>query len=266
MYQKNTPSFLSGQENWPVHGMVFIVRYNSLLCIILNNSSHYLSICHIKICENGVPAILRKNITISEDHFDMLDPILKKHNNNLSAAMRDIIEYAVFTLERYDSIEKGKEILETMLEKEDSVYDVTIPISMFKWLITSRDGKIPSLEEVKQLFISQMFTEKDINSLIRSINEQNKTMHWPLFIKCHIDKRKLYIIITGVDKAINKFEALLLSQYLATLEEPFVLEDMIVLPTSIQIEYEKGSRERADECMQKHFAVSSTISKEIGTQ
>ncbi|MBW6517963.1 MAG: hypothetical protein K0A89_05625 [ANME-2 cluster archaeon] len=212
-----------------------------------------------------MPTILRKNITISEDHFDMLDPILKKHNNNLSAAMRDIIEYAVFTLERYDSIERGKEMLEKMLEKEDSVYDVTIPISMFKWLITSRDGKIPSLEEVKQLFMSQMFTEKDINSLIRSINEQNKTMHWPLFIKCDVDKRKLYIIITGVDKAINKFEALLLSQYLATIEEPFVLEEMVVLPTSIQIQYEKGSREKANASMLKHFEVSSTISKEIVT-
>ena len=260
-FEKTTPLSLFYRLNGVAYGVIVITWPNSRLCIILNNSSHYVSICHIKLTEKGVSAIPRKNITISEDHFNMLDPILKRHNNNLSAAMRDIIEYAVFTLDRFGSIERGKEILENMHEKEDSVYDVTIPMSMFKWLITSQDGKMPSLEEVKQLFMSQMFTETEIESLIRSINEQNKTMHWPLFIKCHVDKSKLYIIITGVDQVINKFEAILLSQYLATQEEPFVLEEMIVLPNSIQIQYEKGSIEMADEAMQKHFEISPTISK-----
>jgi len=237
-----------------------IIQPNSKQTIILSNYPHYLIRYHIELNRKEVSIILRKNIIISEEHLGMIEPILQKHNNNLSAAMRDIIEYTGFTLNRYESFEQAKDVLDKGEGDGDSIYDVTIPLSMFKWLITSRDGKMPSLEEVKQLFISQMFTEIEIEGLIKSINEQNKAMHWPLFIKCHVDKSKLlYIIITGVDKTINKFEAILLTQYLATLEDPYVLSDIVILPTSIQIQYVKGTKEMAQESMLKHFEASTKI-------
>lgn len=84
-------------------------------------------------------------------------------------------------------------------------------------------------------------------------------MNWPLFIKCHVDKSKLFIIITGVDQTINKFEAVLLSQYLATLKEPYVLKDLLILPTSIQMQYEKGTKEIAEKELSKHFDVSQKL-------
>lgn len=246
-----------------VHQCAYMVSPGLERWIILSNHQNYLMIYHTGLNKTEVSVILRKNITINEEHLSMLEPILEKHNNNLSAAVRDIIEYSDYTLKRFDNFESAKRALDERDVEKEIVYDVTIPLSMFKWLLTSRDGKMPSLEEVRQLFISQLFTEQEVDSLVRSINEQNKKMHWPLFIKCHLDRKNLYIIVTGVDQTINKFEAILLSQYLSNLDEPYVIKEMVTLPTSIQLQYEKGSCEDAQKELMKHFDVSAKIPENI---
>lgn len=202
--------------------------------------------------------MLRKNVSISNAHLRMIDSILKKHKGNLSATIREIVEFAGFAIKRYGSIEKAKE----MLSKEeqpsnyfvDSIYGVTIPLSMFRWLLKSRsDSHLPLMEEVTQLFMPEPGEASDFENVIKSINEKNSMLNWPLFIKTHKEGNKFIVLISGSDTLINKFEAMLISMYLANIENPLKLENILKLPSSIQLQFIEGDKGEAKQAIKKYY-------------
>ncbi len=69
--------------------------------------------------------IIRKNITLENDHIKKLEPFLKKNEGNLSAAIRDSIDMADFVLQQYGTFEKAKSSITTetkkLTEREQSI-------------------------------------------------------------------------------------------------------------------------------------------------
>lgn len=202
--------------------------------------------------------MLRKNVSISNNHLKIIDPILKKNNGNLSATIRDIIDFTGFIVKKFGSIETAKEELSKENHSHDyyvdSIYGITIPLSMFRWLLESRDkSNLPIIEEVTQLFMPESGGATDLDSVIKDINEKNSLLKWPLYIKTHIEGEKYIILISGSDTLINKFGAMLLSMYLANLDEPLKLTNVLKLPSSIQLQFVGSKKDEAKEAFESFY-------------
>jgi len=50
--------------------------------------------------------ILRKNISLNEDYLRKLEPLMQKHNGNLSAVIREVIDLADVAFQDPDSVKK----------------------------------------------------------------------------------------------------------------------------------------------------------------
>lgn len=61
----------------------------------------------------------RINIVIHEPQRKILEPFVKKHRGNFSAAIRDCIEFAGFCIEKAGSLERAKE---RFIEQENSIF------------------------------------------------------------------------------------------------------------------------------------------------
>src|SRR5665811_236295 len=111
--------------------------------------------------------MLRKNVSISDTHLKMLDPLLKKHQGNLSAAMRDIIDFTGFVTENMGSLETAKDLFReknhAMEETRNRIYGITIPLTMFRWLLVNKKGNLPPINEAIQLFSNQSINSYDIS-------------------------------------------------------------------------------------------------------
>lgn len=202
--------------------------------------------------------MLRKNVSISNSHMRIIDPIMKQHNGNLSAAIRDIVDFTGFILKKYGTLEKAKEVLSKENHSDnyyvDSIYGVTIPLSMFRWLLKSRSNtNLPLLEEVTQLFLPEPGEPTDVESIIKGINERNAMLNWPLFIKTHAEGDNFIVLISGSDTMINKFGAMLISMYLTNLEKPLKLKNILKLPSSIQLQFSESTLEEAKVSFQHYF-------------
>lgn len=61
----------------------------------------------------------RKNIVLHKSQFKAIEPLVKKHEGNFSAAMRDCMDFIVFCIEKAGSLERAKEHL---MEQESSIF------------------------------------------------------------------------------------------------------------------------------------------------
>lgn len=212
---------------------------------------------------------IRKNITISKTHLQILDPLLKKHEGNLSATVREIIDFVGNIIKKFKSFERAKEVLskESYYNESfiDSIYGITIPLSMFRWLLSERNASMPSEDEVAQLFLPLSKVE-NISTLVKVINKKNHILNWPLFVKVHSENSKgneIVILISGADPIINKFEAMLISIYLANLPEPYEIDNLLNLPSSIQIKFKKSTKDASIKTLHQYYRDASRLKKEV---
>jgi len=90
---------------------------------------------------------LRKNISLYEEDMKKIEGIVDKHEGNLSAAMREIIDFIDFMLRKFDNLEEAKKI-------ERRTKGVCIPSEMLNWFLNYTSGCLPdedaagSIEEI----------------------------------------------------------------------------------------------------------------------
>jgi hypothetical protein len=191
--------------------------------------------------------MLRKNVSISDEHLRLLDPLLRKHRGNLSATMRDIIDFTGFITENMGSLEIAKDLLtEKSHAKEQTlhrIYGVTIPLTMFQWLLMDRKNSLPPINHATQLFA----TEKDINiydveNMARMINDELSMLNWPVKVSISNEDCNIAFQLTGMDQTINRFTAILISLYLANNQNPYKISKLLLYPVSIYIQVTEAAR------------------------
>ncbi|HIH45026.1 MAG TPA: hypothetical protein HA257_08150 [Candidatus Methanoperedenaceae archaeon] len=203
--------------------------------------------------------ILRKNITLSSRHMKILEPIIQKHDGNVSAAMREIIDFLGFAMSTFGSIDNAEKALletdESGGEYIDMIYGVKIPLSFFKWLLTERADVLPPFDESAQFFFPRL-AAADLNSLLQDLNNKNKILNWPVFVKSTGHDKDIIVLISGTDPLINWFEAMLIAVYLANSPEPYELTSLLKLPYSLQMQFREGRKEQAIAALNRHFGMS----------
>ncbi len=91
--------------------------------------------------------MIRKNISLYEEDMKKIEQITAKHEGNLSAAMREIIDFVDFMLRKFDSLEEAKKI-------EQRTKGVCLPRGMLNWFLIYTSGCLPdedasgSIEEI----------------------------------------------------------------------------------------------------------------------
>lgn len=203
--------------------------------------------------------MLRKNVSISDAHLKLLEPLLKKHQGNLSAAMRDIIDFTGFVTENMGSLETAKDLLKEKNHFSEQIrnriFGVTIPLTMLKWMLCNRKNVLPPLSEANQLFAMHSDVNiYDINSLNKIINEELSTLNWPVTVSINSGEGQISLQITGMDPDINTFNAMLISMFLANNRTPQKITRRMVYPSSISLQLSAaGSFEEAMQSIYTHF-------------
>lgn len=91
--------------------------------------------------------MIRKNISLYEEDMKKIARIVEKHEGNLSAAMREIIDFIDFILRKFGSLEEAKKI-------EKRTKGVCLPSGMLDWFLTYTNECLPdedaagSIEEI----------------------------------------------------------------------------------------------------------------------
>ncbi|VVB55094.1 Uncharacterised protein [uncultured archaeon] len=199
--------------------------------------------------------MLRKNVSISDTHLKMLDPLLKKHQGNLSAAMRDIIDFTGFVTENMGSLETAKDLFKeknhAMEQTRNRIYGITIPLTMFRWLLSNRKISLPPINEAIQLFSQQNINSYDINTLNKVINEEISFLNWPISVNIGSENGQISIQITGIDPEINSFYAKLITMYLSNNKSPQKINKLLNYPASIYMLF--GSASTQEEALKSMY-------------
>jgi len=91
--------------------------------------------------------MIRKNISLYEEDMEKIAKIVEKHEGNLSAAMREIIDFVDFMLRKFGSLEEARKI-------EKRTKGVCLPYGMLNWFLTYTSECLPdeaaagSIEEI----------------------------------------------------------------------------------------------------------------------
>ena len=203
--------------------------------------------------------MLRKNVSISDTHLKMLDPLLKKHQGNLSAAMRDIIDFTGFVTENMGSLETAKDLFKeknhAMEQTRNRIYGITIPLTMFRWLLSNRRTNMPPINEAIQLFSQQNINSYDVNSLNKVINEEISFLNWPITVNIGSENGHISVQITGIDPEINSFYAKIITIFLSNNNNnPQKISKLLHYPASIYMLFSgASSHEEAIHSMQETF-------------
>ncbi|MBE0517383.1 MAG: hypothetical protein IBX41_08380 [Methanophagales archaeon] len=94
--------------------------------------------------------MIRKNISLYDEDVKRIERLVEKHEGNLSAAIREIIEFTHSMQRKFGSLEEAKKV-------EKRIKGICIPNMMLNWFLTYTTECLPdesaigSLEEIHAL-------------------------------------------------------------------------------------------------------------------
>lgn len=88
--------------------------------------------------------MIRKNISLYEKDVKKLTPFLEQHGGNLSAAIREMIEFVDFMHQKFGSLEEARRM-------EKRLQGICIPPLMLSWFLSCTDACLPSEESIDAL-------------------------------------------------------------------------------------------------------------------
>ena len=168
--------------------------------------------------------VVRKNISFEQAHLKKLEPLIKKHNGNLSAAIRDAIDITEASLRRYGSFEDAisriisdKKDLTGREESIESGRNVLISRPVLLWMLKWTKG-IPLENEIFEEVLDPLKINT-ISELDKKINEISRESGWncqvSLFCMDDINPSTATVTIAGDNEAYRDFLAQLVVMFLA---------------------------------------------------
>jgi len=167
--------------------------------------------------------VVRKNISLEQDHLKKLDPLIKKYNGNLSAAIRDAIEIANASLHRYGTVEEAlvsisadKKELTTREKSIENGRNVVLSRPIFLWMLKWTKG-IPLDKEIFDELLDPLNIVA-ISELDKTINEISHECGWnckvSLYSMDDINPATVTVAIMGESELYRDFLAQLVVMFL----------------------------------------------------
>jgi len=140
---------------------------------------------------------LRKSISLDEEYLKKMEPLVQKHNGNLSAVIREIIDLADYASKDPDSV---KRLISGMKNKQS----LTSPT--LAWALKALAGRRPDREFVNNILGNDIYS---ISVLEKRMNELLGEVYWDSSIKTASDDdrapQNASFIITGKNQDMNRF-------------------------------------------------------------
>lgn len=167
--------------------------------------------------------VVRKNISLENSHLKKLEPLTKKHNGNLSAAIRDAIDITETALHRYGTVEKAVSGIAvdrkepTAREKSiETGKNVLLSSPIFIWLIRYTSGILLDKEILDELL--DPLKIKTISELDKQINEISSESGWnckiSIFSMDNINPSSATVTVAGDNEHYREFLAQLVVMFL----------------------------------------------------
>ncbi len=167
--------------------------------------------------------VVRKNISLENSHLKKLEPLTKKHNDNLSAAIRDAIDITEAALHRYGTIEKAissitadKKELTAREKSIETGKNVLLSSPIFIWMIKWTKG-IPLDKEILDELLDPLQI-KTISDLDKHINQISSESGWDckisIFSMDNINPATATVAVSGDNEYYRDFLAQLVVMFL----------------------------------------------------
>jgi len=158
--------------------------------------------------------VIRKNVSLDEAHLQKLQPLLKKHRGNLSAAVREVIDLVSLGLESHGTPEEMAKNLKikryASQTKEQLITSgecVLMNQQMMKWLVRSCAGKLMDEDVVHGLINPYIITT--IPELEEYLNCSSKKMGWKIEVSDPYNEGRenepMIMDFTGGDRDFREF-------------------------------------------------------------
>jgi hypothetical protein len=197
--------------------------------------------------------VVRKNISLEQTYLKKLDSLIKKHNGNLSAAIRDAIDITEASLRRYGSFEDAlskiisdKKDLTGREESIESGRNVLISRPILMWMLKWTKGILLENEVFEEVL--DPLKIKTISGLDRKINEISRESGWncqvSVFCMDDINPLTATVTIAGDNEFYRDFLAQMVVMFLAN-NKGLDIDVVHKRATTLRIDLksrEKGSR------------------------
>ncbi len=167
--------------------------------------------------------VVRKNISLEQNHLKKLGSLTEKHNGNLSAAIRDAIDIAEVSLHRYGTVEEAisrisaeKKELTSREESIEAGRNVLVSSPIFLWMLRWTKG-IPLEKEIIDEVLDPLKIIT-ISDLDKKINEISRESGWncqvSLYCMDDINPSTATVAISGDNELYREFLAQLVVMFM----------------------------------------------------
>ena len=168
--------------------------------------------------------MIRKNISFDDAHLLKLQPFLDRHGGNLSAAVREAVELADLSLEKYGTPEKASDFLkvreidsgemETLVESGEGIM---VSPQVLSWLVKNTSGRLLDEDVVHELI--NPYRISTMSELEEYLNNRSLKMGWNLEVSAsrgkELDPELSAMSFEGGSRDIRELVAETVSLFLA---------------------------------------------------
>ena len=201
--------------------------------------------------------ILRKNISLNEDYLKKLEPLMEKHNGNLSAVIREVIDLADAAFQDPDSVKR----LISGLKKEQNLTSATLV-----WSLKNLGGRIPETEVIENVIGTEVYS---ISSLQKRLNELGAEIYWGSSIKVETDDdmrpTNVVFMISGNNMDMNRFFAGIIAVSVLN-QFNLGIQKVQVIENSFRMELERTDKAVAQKCLNEKLGYMNSVFSEIYTK
>jgi len=187
---------------------------------------------------------LRKSISLDEEYLKKIEPLVQKHNGNLSAVIREIIDLAEVALKDPDSV---KRVILGLRNKQ------SLTSSTLAWALKNLAGRQPDKETVHNIIGNDIYS---ISFLEKRLNELMGEVYWDSSIKISSDDERqpknASFIITGKNPDMNRFLGAI-SAVFSSLKYNLGISSIRSLNDSFEMYMEQGEKEWAQKSIYDNF-------------
>ncbi|MCL7413523.1 MAG: hypothetical protein M8353_07915 [ANME-2 cluster archaeon] len=215
--------------------------------------------------------IIRKNIALEQKHMNKLKPLLQKNDNNLSAAVRDAIDFADMAINLFGTLNEAKThltntqpVLSHLEETIQSGQNVVISYPTLLWFLKYSGGILMDREIVEEVL--DPLNIDTISELDRKMNEICQEFGWQikvsLFSMDNLEPESVTLMISDGSEALREFVALHIAQFFAY-KLNLDVEIMHLRATSLRVDFRKIESNTRFKGLEKYFGYNSQVVNEL---
>ncbi|HUW67658.1 MAG TPA: hypothetical protein VMW20_06370 [Candidatus Nanoarchaeia archaeon] len=215
--------------------------------------------------------IIRKNIAIDEKHLKYLEPLLSKNNYNLSAAVREAIEFTNLALDNFNTLKEAKDQL---IIKPSELSPLEETIRSNKNVVVSHPTLLWFLKYTKGLLIDNEVLEETLDPLnITTVSELDTIMNnicqefgWQvkvsIFSMDNLNPESVTLMVSEGNEMVREFVALHLAQFFA-INMNLDVEMVHKRATSMRIDFRKIEKGGKFIGLETNFGYNQSIVDEV---